>query len=263
MFSLRLECDDAAKDLLTAMLWEAGTAGITEHEFPGGRWELEAFFDKELDLSPFMPYHPRWKQTASTDWLEVSRAMWEPLPVGERFYLVPEWREDAIPAGRVRLTVHPGLACGTGYHAATQLALCAMERHLVAGSSFLDVGTGSGILSEAALLLGASRVAACDIDYEAARIARRNLEQRADVSLFCGSVRSVRTGAFKTVAANLNAQSALALMADLERVSSGTLILSGFTERDVKAVQAALHSIPVSDLLEQDEWRCIVLRSVR
>ncbi|HEU0142255.1 MAG TPA: 50S ribosomal protein L11 methyltransferase [Bryobacteraceae bacterium] len=261
MFSLRLECGDAAKDLLTAMLWEAGTAGITEHEFPGGRWELEAFFDKEFDLSPFAPYHPRWKQAVSTDWVEVSRAMWEPLPVGERFYLVPEWREDAAPAGRVRLTVHPGLACGTGYHAATQLALCAMERHLVAGSSFLDVGTGSGILSEAALLLGAGRVTACDIYYEAARIARRNLKQKTDVSLFCGSVRSVRTGAFETVAANLNAQSLLALMADLERVCSGRLILSGFTERDVRTVQAAIHSISVSDLLEQEEWRCIVLLS--
>ncbi|MCZ2080320.1 MAG: 50S ribosomal protein L11 methyltransferase [Bryobacteraceae bacterium] len=263
MFSLWLECDDAGKDLLTTILWEAGTAGITEHEFPGGRWELEAFFDKELDLSPFAPYHPRWKRVASTDWLEVSRAMWEPLPVGERFYLVPEWREDAAPAGRVRLTVHPGLACGTGYHAATQLALRAMERHLVAGSSFLDVGTGSGILSEAALLLGAGRVTACDIDYEAARIARCNLGPRATVSLFCGSVRSVTTGAFETVAANLNAQSLLGLMADLERVCRGTLILSGFTQRDVKAVQAAIHSAPASDLLEQDEWRCIVLRFVQ
>ena len=76
----------------------------------------------------------------------------------ERFFLVPEWRDDPAPEGRVRLIMHPGIACGTGTHAATRLCLTAMERHVAAGDSVLDVGTGSGILADAARVLGASPV---------------------------------------------------------------------------------------------------------
>ena len=83
-----------------------------------------------------------------------------PMEVGEKFFLVPEWRDDAPPPGRFRITVNPRMAFGTGVHESTRLCLEAMEEFVRPGSDVLDVGTGSGILAKAADLLGARRVIA-------------------------------------------------------------------------------------------------------
>src|ERR1700691_2629248 len=95
----------------------------------------------------------------------VLRDAWPPLCVGERFYLVAPWHAAVqAPAGRMRLEIYPGMACGTGRHPATQLCLQAIERYVKPGAQVLDVGSGSGILSDAARLLGAGVVIACDVD---------------------------------------------------------------------------------------------------
>jgi ribosomal protein L11 methyltransferase len=106
-----------------------------------------------------------------------------------------------------------------------------MERVIRPGDSVLDVGSGSGILSKAAKLLGAARVVACDIDPEAA--------PAAPVPFFIGSVEAVRTGAFDVVVANINEDVMGPLRAEFERVAR-TRILSGFQD-------------------EHGEWTCTVL----
>ncbi len=103
------------------------------------------------------------RQEEDRDWVEAAREMLQPMEVGERFFLVPEWRDDPAPAGRFRMVVNPGMAFGTGVHETTRLCLEALERYVRPGMDVLDVGTGSGILARAAGLLGARRVYACDI----------------------------------------------------------------------------------------------------
>ena len=203
MHSLRLVCGARRKDLLLADLWERETTGIIEEELPDGGCVVKAFFAAPFDASSFQEFSPEWAAEEERDWTTHWQASWEPVLVGERFFLVPEWRGDPAPAGRLRLVIHPGVAFGTGADASTQLCLEALERHLRPGDRVLDFGTGAGILSEGARLLGAGRIVAFDIDLEAAKAARRNLP--AEIAVFAGSTRSIRPAAFDMLLGNLNA----------------------------------------------------------
>ena len=109
------------------------------------------------------------------DWAHSWQKYYKPMAVGERLYIVPEWeREEPVPAGKVPLYLNPGLTFGTGNHASTQLCLAGLEAYTVPGQPVLDLGCGSGILSIAALALGASEAAAVDIDPKAVDVAYEN-----------------------------------------------------------------------------------------
>jgi ribosomal protein L11 methyltransferase len=260
LFSITLNSTSVDRDTLIADIWEAGTVGITESE----DW-VRAFFDDSADamklLDRFGDHDPRLEHVEARDWVAESREQWQPFAVGERFFLVPEWRDDPAPCGRIRLHTHPGMACGTGAHPATQLCLRAMEQHVTDGMSLLDVGTGSGILAEAARLLGADPVIACDIDPEAAAIAKRNLAQSIfNVPVFTGSVRSVRTRAVDAIVANLNLAVLQATHKDILRVigDEGLLIVAGFREDETQAV-ADIFKLPVRANYESHDWASLVL----
>ena len=222
MYSVRLEPEPNEYDDLIARLWESGTAGINE-----GHGYLIAFFEEERDAREF----GEPEDVPEVDYVQQTHDAWPPLLVGERLFVVAPWREDPTPPGRFRLEINPGLQCGTGQHPCTRLCLEAMEKAIKPGDSVLDVGSGSGILSIAAKLLGAGRVVACDIDPEAAK----------PVPFFCGSVDAVRSGSFDVVVANINEDVIGDMKADFERVAK-TAILSGFQD-------------------ERGQWTCVVLES--
>jgi ribosomal protein L11 methyltransferase len=205
MFSVITELD--AEDALH----EVGTAGIIERD-----GYLEAFFeDREVAARFGDPV-----ECDNTDWVQHTYDAWPPILVGEKFFVVAPWRTDATPSGRFRLELNPGLQCGTGQHPCTRLCLEAMERVVQPGDSVLDVGTGSGILSIAARLLGAGCVIACDID---------SAVTKCVVPFFVGSVDAVRTASFDVVVANINESVIGDLRADFERVARKR-ILSGFQD---------------------------------
>ena len=112
------------------------------------------------------------------DWANNWKQYYKPLTVGERLYIVPEWEkgEAAIPEGRTALYLNPGLIFGTGTHASTQLCLGGVEEFVKDGDRVLDLGCGSGILSIAALCLGAERAFGVDIDPKAVGVAYENAE---------------------------------------------------------------------------------------
>jgi ribosomal protein L11 methyltransferase len=250
LFSLLLHPSPDREDLLIAELQECGTAGATEEE--NG---LRAFFANDRDavsfLQRFDEFSPELRQEQPTDWERVTREAWPPLCVGERFYLVAPWdHETAVPPGRLRLEIYPGMACGTGRHPATQLCLQALERYVKPGARVLDVGSGSGILSDAARLIGAGSVVACDIDSDAVRIAR----ERVEVPMFIGSADAVRSQWADVIVANIDAATLERIAAEFERVRKpdSTLILSGFPEWDTP------EGFSPREVLRQDEWRCLV-----
>lgn len=256
---LHLECATGEKDRLIAELWERRTAGITEEDVPGGRSRLAAFFAEPIDVSDFAVWAPRWETVEDRDWIEVAQSQWSPVEVGARFYLVPAWSDEPAPPGRLRLNMNPGQACGTGWHAATQLCLEAMERHVPPGASLLDVGTGSGILSVAAALLGAGPIYACDIDADAVFAARARLGgEGVAAGLFVGSLRSVRSASLDVVVANINAETLVALAPEIARIRKrgACAILSGFPRRHLERVRAAFP--PCRETLEKQNWMALV-----
>ncbi|MBI4875561.1 MAG: 50S ribosomal protein L11 methyltransferase [Acidobacteria bacterium] len=252
MVALHIRCELEDKDRILAELWERGTEGVVEEDLPGGGCRLRAYFNQTFDAAE---WNGEWRAEEERDWVAVSREGWEPLEVGRRFYLVPAWRDDPAPAGRLRLPIDSGLACGTGYHQATQLCLEALERWLRPGDTLIDVGTGSGILAEAGLLLGAGAAIGCDIEPDAVLWAREHTRAH----LFAGSLRSVRDAAADTVVANINQAALVALAADLRRVCKpgGRLILGGFRTEEMAAIVRAI-PLPCLDLLEMQGWNCLV-----
>ena len=193
------------------------------------------------------------------DWVNVSRAMWEPIAVGRRFYLVPDWRSDAPPAGRFSLRINPGRAFGSGRHESTQLCLEALERHVRPCATVLDVGAGTGILSAAAMLLGAGLIAACDIDPEALAVARERLAGRFEaVHLFLGSAGAVRSESSDVIVANINAGGVIMLAAEFWRClrPGGMLVASGFERHEAPDVCKALAHLRYGPVEEtcKGEW---------
>jgi ribosomal protein L11 methyltransferase len=249
MFSLEIEFDPDDRDFLSAELWEHGSAGIVELS-PS---RLRAFF--EGDRQALLALYPGsvMREEEDRDWVQSARDLLQPMEVGERFFLVPEWRDDPAPAGRFRMVVNPGMAFGTGVHETTRLCLEALEEFVRPGARVLDVGTGSGILAKAAALLGAEQVWACDTDPIAVEIAGMG---------FVGSVDAVASGVADVVTANISPEAIVSLAADLLRVlrPGGVLLASGFEGHEVELVRAALPGI--REVREKGNWALVAANAV-
>ena len=133
-----------------------------------------------MALSQLKAAHPEYAPLLLTmndledaDWENNWKQFYKPMEIGERLIVVPEW-EQANTQGRIPLILNPGLTFGTGSHATTRLCLTALEETIHGGERVLDLGCGSGILSIAALRLGAESAFACDIDEKCVDVAYEN-----------------------------------------------------------------------------------------
>ena len=122
-------------DALVEQLWAHGTSGIIEHATT-----LEAFFEDPGVVAHLNPLNIT--EAENVDWEQYTKDSFPAAEVGTRFFLAPPWSVEPTPAGRIRLVINPGLACGTGYHPCTRLCLEALERYLTPGMTLLPVTAG-------------------------------------------------------------------------------------------------------------------------
>ena len=117
---------------------------------------------------------PRYRKVEQDDWAEAWKAHYEPLRVGKRLLIRPQWIDVTLAPDDIEIALDPGMAFGTGSHPTTQLCLQGLEDLLQPGQTVLDLGSGSGILSIAAAKLGAGQVLALDVDAIAVESTREN-----------------------------------------------------------------------------------------
>jgi ribosomal protein L11 methyltransferase len=261
MFSLQIHRPQEVRDLLIAELWEAGVEGIVET--PTG---LRAFFNDEADREALAARFPDGviEETEHRDWVAEAREALQPMLVGERFFLLPEWRDDPAPDGRVTIRINSGLAFGTGAHESTRLCLKALERLVQPRSTVVDIGTGSGILAEAAKRLGAARVIACDIDPTAVEVARENFSIAGlDIEVFEGSAQHVDSALADVLIGNISPEWLAMLAKDFARIvkPGGKVLLSGIEATDLARLLPKLEAagLGVERTDEENQWRALTL----
>jgi len=207
---------------------------------------------------------PTYKQIADQNWMEAWKLHYKPILIGQRLLILPAWLESPDPK-RIPIKIDPGMAFGTGTHPTTQLCLELMENAFVDHGSWImektasinhlpltviDVGCGSGILSIAALKLGAEKVLGVDIDIESVKNSRENADLNEvgdELILGQGSVTEILRGDFEfksapLVVANILAPILVRLfdagLADLVE-AGGEIILSGILDHQAENVITA------------------------
>lgn len=250
--------------MLCAELWEAGCAGIVEMGSLDGKAEnLRVFFDDDARQAELLArFGGEVKPADTRDWVAFAHEFLKPMEIGQRIFVCPEWRDDPTPAGRIRIVVNAGLAFGTGAHETTRLCLESIERHMKAGMTVVDVGTGSGILAEAAAKLGAGKVCANDNDPDAVAVARENFEKAGvEVDVSVGSADAFAGKFADLIVANISPAWIADLAPEWARVlkPGGVAVLSGFEGADVPRVAEALHAAGLRVLGEfgEGEWRML------
>jgi ribosomal protein L11 methyltransferase len=271
MRAWRVTVAAADEDLATAVLWDAGTAGIEVRALPDGRVLLLTYFTDDAPplepalLPPGASVEPT--EVQEVDWVERFREGFRAFRVG-RFAVVPLWEAPVAPSPDA-LVVDPGRAFGTGTHETTRLCLGALEdlasrRPL---GRTLDLGSGTGLLAIAAGRLGAHPVFASDIDPEAtsssAHHARLNGARlrvlRAD------GARGLRPGSFDLVLANLMALLLVDRSAEIRALLApgGALVLSGLLVDDLPFVRGAFAACGTPAERLDGEWGALVYEDVR
>ena len=190
---------------------------------------------------------PTYKQIADQNWMEDWKQHYKPILIGEGLLILPAWLESPDPK-RIPIKIDPGMAFGTGTHPTTQLCLELMERSVISNWKLvIDVGCGSGILSIAALKLGADKVLGVDIDMESVKNSRENADLNGigeELMLGQGSVTEILQGNFPfksapLVVANILAPVLIRLfdagLADLIE-PNGEIILSGILDHQAESV---------------------------
>lgn len=172
------------------------------------------------------------------DWVRLTQSQFDPIQISERLWITPSWHK--APAGNaVNLQLDPGLAFGTGSHPTTRLCLKWLDTQLKNGESVLDYGCGSGILTIAALKLGAGSAVGVDIDEQAIRASKDNAEQNnVDAQFFLPD--GLPQGQFDVVVANIlaNPLRMLGEMLAARTKQGGRIVLSGLLDEQIEELSS-------------------------
>lgn len=273
--ALDIEVEPEAREAVEYALMEAGALGtetVTADQFVKITGYFSDVPDREsvrselfealriYDLPSSSVRDMNLREVENRDWLEEWKKNWQPVEVG-RFIIAPPWTNlGEGEHDRIVIRIEPGMAFGTGTHETTRLCLEAIEKHF-AGGSFLDVGTGTGILAiAAAKMFPEARIEACDTDEEAIEIARENAEANSvaeNIEFRVGSIEETTPSA-DLVCANLTADVIQQIIPALISVTCGKLILSGILETQIEQIVEAVNGSEL-EIKQDGEWVAIVV----
>lgn len=200
---------------------------------------------------------------ADQNWNEQWEETIQPQTVGQ-FFIKPTWSDEPIPDDKILLEIDPKMSFGTGYHETTRLMLKILNDVINKGDKVVDAGTGTGILSIAAIKLGAKYVLAFDIDEWSISNTEENilLNEVSDfITVKQGSTEVIPEGEeAEVVLANIERNTILEILPDLEKAlkDEGALILSGLLEGDKKTVMDHLQErFNIINVVQENEWVAI------
>lgn len=192
------------------------------------------------------------------DWVRLTQSQFDPIRISERLWITPTWHETPDKQA-VNLRLDPGLAFGTGSHPTTHLCLQWLDQHLQGGESVLDYGCGSGILTIAALKLGAGSAVGVDIDTQAIKASRDNAEQNQVQAAF-HLPDELPEGRFAVVLANIlaNPLRMLAPMLASRTQSGGRIVLSGIlSEQAEEMTELYSQWFDMEPAVHDNGWVCL------
>ena len=207
------------------------------------------------------------------DWANNWKKYFKPFTVGEKFVIKPTWEKYEASTDRHILEIDPNSSFGTGQHYTTQLCIEQLEHLIHEDVEVLDMGCGSGILSIAALMLGAKHVTAVDIDQNSVDIANENFAQNkmdeTKFTSYCGNVMSdaaleakIGHGKYDVVVANIVADVIIGMKEELKAFvkPDGKLIASGIIGDRAEEVRRHLEQVGfvVENITEKNDWVAIV-----
>lgn len=214
------------------------------------------------------PLSVQVKEVGEEDWANAWKQYYFPVRVTRFLTVVPSWvNYEKEQDDELLIELAPGLAFGTGTHPTTQLSLTALEQTIRGNESVLDVGTGSGVLSIASKLLGASKVTAFDIDEMATRVAKENIALNptiGEIEVFENNLLVGVDQKSDLIVANILAEILLQMPEDAYRNlnDDGRLILSGIIESKADEVMEAYEKagFTLVERMTMREWNCFIMK---
>ena len=278
-FAAEVTASDESREAIEYGLMEAGALGTETRDADRDQLTVVGYFPatpeietlraalddagRVYGLTPDAALDLKIEEVPDRDWLAEWKKGWQPIRAG-RFIVAPPWIEPAHSSDEslIIIRIEPGMAFGTGTHETTRLCLKAIEKHF-RGGSFLDVGTGTGILAIAAAKMFAdARIEACDTDADAIEIGKDNARRnKADqIEFRVGSVGDLTESA-DLVCANLTAPVIVELLPSLLGATCGRLVLSGILDTQAEMVRSRVNELGAT-ILETDqdgEWVALVV----
>ncbi len=205
------------------------------------------------------------QQVQQEDWENAWKQYYHAINIGEKLIVVPSW--ETCNSERVQLHLDPGMAFGTGTHETTLLCLEVLERVIQGGETLLDIGTGSGILAIAAILLGAKNAVAIDIDPLCVRTTKENAQRNGvleHLQVIEGDLASAVSDRYPVITANLVADVILRLAPSLPSLlePGGLFIASGVLTQRAEEVRTALENTGLihTEICHKNDWVAIMAR---
>lgn len=202
-----------------------------------------------------------------SEWKDEWKKYFKPVHITENIVILPSWENYEPAPGEKVIEIDPGMAFGTGTHATTRMCIELIEKYLKPEQSFMDVGCGSGILSIAAGLCGCRKICGFDIDPDAVRVAKENVEQNGMsefVEIFQGDVTEGVQQKADVIAANLMAEIIMAICSSIPAClnENGVFISSGIiTEKRDQVVKSLMEAgFEILEVREEEDWCAIAAR---